>query len=302
MVQIVLSEPPSTIRKKMAAPEQDLVFPEPRRLACSLHQTFSVTRTGLFGWGSLPAPDQNLLAIEREEKERKKHGAASELFVAEPLQVDFFRGLSPAEVSCGLQHTMVLEKPDASDCGVLWAFGNGSGGRLGVGELVGAGEKGASSSSSTSTGGLEESSTSEPAFGATLGADGAPPSDPFFLSVPTKVTLGAVGEGLRIGTVCAGSDHTLAVTEFGEVLAWGLGHFGQLGNGSTRDVWTPTEVFLFTEFFPTVCYFNTHLLFSQEDEDIRKIMVHSDSTSPVVVLVVRSVLLGWCFVCGRYRY
>lgn len=42
--------------------------------------------------------------------------------------------------------------------------------------------------------------------------------------------------------ISCGGHHTVAVTEDGQVLSWGWGSNGQLGNGSTYDEAVPTEV------------------------------------------------------------
>jgi alpha-tubulin suppressor-like RCC1 family protein len=42
--------------------------------------------------------------------------------------------------------------------------------------------------------------------------------------------------------VACGSAHTVAVTSTGAVLAWGWGHFGQLGNGTTANSLEPARV------------------------------------------------------------
>ncbi len=49
-------------------------------------------------------------------------------------------------------------------------------------------------------------------------------------AVPEKVDLSA---GTKLTSVAAGSDHGLAVTSTGAVVAWGYGGYGQLGDGST---------------------------------------------------------------------
>jgi alpha-tubulin suppressor-like RCC1 family protein len=54
---------------------------------------------------------------------------------------------------------------------------------------------------------------------------------------PTKV------EGLpKVKAIAAGMEHSLALTESGEVYAWGWNDDGQLGLGDTEDRLTPTKV------------------------------------------------------------
>jgi len=52
----------------------------------------------------------------------------------------------------------------------------------------------------------------------------------------------ALPEDTVISDVQAGTDHVLALTERGEVYAWGRNHRGQVGNGSTEQQLTPCRV------------------------------------------------------------
>lgn len=58
-------------------------------------------------------------------------------------------------------------------------------------------------------------------------------------SIPVRLTFPAPG---KIAYVTCGADHTLAVTLRGAVYAWGVGSYGNLGNGDTEDCWKPTLV------------------------------------------------------------
>jgi alpha-tubulin suppressor-like RCC1 family protein len=50
-------------------------------------------------------------------------------------------------------------------------------------------------------------------------------------------------EGLpKVKAIAAGGFHSLALTESGEVYAWGWNEYGQLGLGDTEDRLTPTKV------------------------------------------------------------
>lgn len=49
-------------------------------------------------------------------------------------------------------------------------------------------------------------------------------------------------EGVKIVKVACGQQHSLALSSDGRVFAWGLGVFGQLGNGSTRDLQRPKQI------------------------------------------------------------
>ncbi len=49
-------------------------------------------------------------------------------------------------------------------------------------------------------------------------------------------------KGVKITAIAGGSQHSLALTSTGRVLAWGLGSFGQLGDNSTKNSELPVEV------------------------------------------------------------
>jgi alpha-tubulin suppressor-like RCC1 family protein len=49
-------------------------------------------------------------------------------------------------------------------------------------------------------------------------------------------------KGVRITAIAGGSQHSLALTSAGRVLAWGRGSFGQLGDASTRNSDVPVAV------------------------------------------------------------
>ena len=58
-------------------------------------------------------------------------------------------------------------------------------------------------------------------------------------STPVKVKLGDKDKAVSLST---GIDHTCALLESGEVKCWGLGEWGQLGNGSKERSSTPVKV------------------------------------------------------------
>ena len=61
---------------------------------------------------------------------------------------------------------------------------------------------------------------------------------PVFASLPPGITVTAVAAGSSSG------DHSLALTSAGQVLAWGAGSEGQLGNGASADSNVPVPVTL----------------------------------------------------------
>jgi alpha-tubulin suppressor-like RCC1 family protein len=58
---------------------------------------------------------------------------------------------------------------------------------------------------------------------------------PVVVSLPSGTTVTAIG---------GGQYHSLALTSTGQVLAWGYNYWGQLGNGSFTDSYTPVQVSL----------------------------------------------------------
>lgn len=60
-------------------------------------------------------------------------------------------------------------------------------------------------------------------------------------SAPALVNHSALGRARKIS---AGESHSCALMEDGRVFCWGRGDFGQLGNGGTSDLSSPTEVVL----------------------------------------------------------
>src|ERR1700681_4853953 len=60
-------------------------------------------------------------------------------------------------------------------------------------------------------------------------------------STPVQVSLFV---GTTVTAIASGATHSLAVTSSGQVLAWGGGYFGQLGDGTTTSSSTPVAVSL----------------------------------------------------------
>lgn len=48
--------------------------------------------------------------------------------------------------------------------------------------------------------------------------------------------------GAKIASVACGAEHTLIVTDDGEVLSCGVGEYGRLGGGSSEDTYTPSSL------------------------------------------------------------
>ncbi len=58
-------------------------------------------------------------------------------------------------------------------------------------------------------------------------------------NVPVRVKL---PRGVKVATVRAGCEHSLALTNSGSVLSWGMGQFGALGDGGIKNQDVPVQV------------------------------------------------------------
>lgn len=124
-----------------------------------------------------------------------------------PGQVEHFARSHVFQVSCGLNHTAILIKQFNQSGGKLYTCGLGNKGRLGY----------------TKTKFGEE--TSE--------------TDAWFTPKPIRVKF---PDKVKIARVSCGADHTLALTDKGEIWAWGVGQFGNIGTGNTNDEFEPVKI------------------------------------------------------------
>eukprot|EP00727_Mastigamoeba_balamuthi_P006120 m51a1_g2127 hypothetical protein (540) ;mRNA; f:1691298-1693880 len=201
------------------APER-VALPGGRRaasIACGAHHAAAVDDAGrAYTWG-------------RGSEGCLGHGAAlADTDVDEPREVAALsRAGAVAAVCAGAAHSVALTRE-----GEVYTWGSAERGQLG---------RGASATASPTpklvrhTLALVEGGRVA-AFGAgsygQLGA-GQPGADE---GAPTLV------EGLRgVAEVSCGGDHSLAVTDAGDVLAWGWNGAGQLGVGDTADRFSPAQ-------------------------------------------------------------
>ena len=63
-----------------------------------------------------------------------------------------------------------------------------------------------------------------------------------YLPVPTATSQGAIPNGVILTHLSAGGDHTCALGSNSKVYCWGLGNFGQLGNGSSATYRVPAAI------------------------------------------------------------
>eukprot|EP00439_Symbiodinium_sp_Y106_P054461 s5365_g7.t1 len=159
-------------------------------------------------------------------------------FTAEPELLDLSLlsgdGGEVVAVSCGGNHSALLQKRPGEEGGQVWIWGLGNGGRLGV-------ERPKKKSDLDHL--LQTSMCAAEAKAALLSdksyvqqvtsGDGK-----WGLNVPLRVDFGTD----RITSISCGTDYTLALTENGAIYAWGIGSYGNLGTGMICDQWTPALV------------------------------------------------------------
>ncbi|CAJ1402484.1 unnamed protein product [Effrenium voratum] len=150
-------------------------------------------------------------------------------FVAEPTALDLENVVNVVQVSCGGNHSCVLEKRPGEEGGQVWTWGLGNGGRLGVKRPRKASEVQALLKNSKNFDAL----LADKAYVQWLTSDGK-----WSLHTPVKLQFGTD----RIASISAGTDYTLALTENGAIYAWGIGSYGNLGTGLICDQWTPALV------------------------------------------------------------
>lgn len=124
-----------------------------------------------------------------------------------PAQVGHFAKSHLFQVSCGLNHTAVVVKQFNQSGGRVYTFGLGNKGRLGF----------------TKTKFESESAA----------------TDAWFTPKPTRVKF---PDKEKIARVSCGTDHTLAITDKGQLFSWGVGQYGNLGTGETSDEFMPVKI------------------------------------------------------------
>ncbi len=180
--------------------------------------------TGVTAVASYYASDTHVMALVNDSEHEGEvfTWGASEYGERGNGEYSFFseHGKEPRNVAIpvpGLKHIVQIAAGGDTDfalqeeAGVqtLWAWGQATGGRLGIGELTGLTEcKG--------EGGVKQCATE-----------------------PRRVEIPA---GVKIASIGAGKQDGYAVTSTGAVLAWGENDHGQLGTGTTTDSNVPVYV------------------------------------------------------------
>ncbi|XP_078541321.1 putative E3 ubiquitin-protein ligase HERC1 isoform X2 [Lissotriton helveticus] len=159
-----------------------------------------------------------------------------------PERVSALEGYQIGQVACGLNHTLAV----SADGLVVWAFGDGDYGKLGLGNstaksspqkidvLCGIGIKKVACGTQFSV------ALSKDGHVYTFGQDrliGLPEGRARNHNRPQQVP---VLLGIFIEDIAVGAEHTLGLSSAGDVYAWGSNSEGQLGLGHTNHVREPT--------------------------------------------------------------
>ncbi|KAL7980305.1 hypothetical protein Chor_014634 [Crotalus horridus] len=170
-----------------------------------------------------------------------------------PERVTALEGYQIGEVACGLNHTIVV----STDGSMVWAFGDGDYGKLGLGNstaksspqatfmraerrkvdiLCGIGIKKVACGTQFSV------ALTKDGHVYTFGQDrliGLPEGRARNHNRPQQVPALS---GVFIEDVAVGAEHTLALSSAGDVYAWGSNSEGQLGLGHTNHIREPTLI------------------------------------------------------------
>lgn len=238
----------------------EVEFSDPKHIAAGAFHTFVVlvpcrddddadeqkddeSGCTVFAWGSNRNNTYQDVLVENPKDVMTKGAKPQKTSSDDPKQLPFFTGKHIFEVSCGGNHTMVLEKKDSGEESKLWALGLGIGGRLGVKRPESDGQADAI---------LKDSQALAPL----PGGEYEPYSSAKKKLIPIEFwnqkkipkwrspapLLVHIPGGFNVVRVACGIDHTLALLGHGGVLAWGCGGFGNLGLGHTNDVFEPTDI------------------------------------------------------------
>mmetsp|Transcript_53968 Transcript_53968/g.94678 ORF Transcript_53968/g.94678 Transcript_53968/m.94678 type:complete len:2213 (-) Transcript_53968:70-6708(-) len=207
---------------------------------------FGSNRNHMLGLGLPPEEEEEFKDVEGEQDRKNCCSKTCEL----PVKLRF-GNRSIAAVCCGANHSVFLEKRPQQPEGDVWTLGLGTNGRLGVlrpnPQTL---ERHFANNTWMPSVPKDYSNTAiKKARGGhdLLGHEGSymqqicNKGHYFKWSLREPVRVHFPGRD-KIARIACGVDHTLAITSSGIVYAWGLGSFGNIGNGTTSDAWTPVQV------------------------------------------------------------
>eukprot|EP00434_Breviolum_minutum_P011360 symbB.v1.2.010025.t1/scaffold650.1/size176305/4 len=163
-----------------------------------------------------------------------REGREENVFSAEPFVLEQFSGLNVVQVSCGGNHSAILEKKPGEEGGQVWIWGLGNGGRLGIPRPKKVSEVQEILANSRSSADVVANLMSNKAYVRSLTGE----NRKWSLHTPVRVKFG----NTKIAAISCGTDYTLALTEDGLIYAWGVGSYGNLGTGVICDQDQPALV------------------------------------------------------------
>ena len=181
-------------------------------------------------WPSVTQKDEREVPTDSTSRGREENIYSAEPFVLEQFSVQEY---NVVQVSCGGNHSAILEKRPGEEGGQVWVWGLGNGGRLGIKRPKKTSDVQEILKNARCTADAVTHLMSNRAYVQSLIGD-----KKWSLHTPVKVKFGSN----KIASISCGTDYTLALTEDGSIYAWGVGSYGNLGTGLICDQYEPALV------------------------------------------------------------